>query len=480
VVVPLAVGLAAAVLFGWLVGRPSGGLLLLCWWAATLGVSALVVGVVARQLERLLPLVALLRLSLAFPDRLPSRTRLALRAGSVRRLQAQAAELAAHGEVEASEAAETVLVLAAGLNSHDRRTRGHCERVRALSEVIADELRLSPQDHDYLRWASLLHDCGKVMVDAEILNKTTPLSAEEWDVIRRHPQEGARIAAPLRGWLGEWSNAIEQHHERWDGGGYPKGLAGSEITLAARIVSVADAFDAMTSVRSYNTPMSMAAARAEITSKAGVQFDPDVVRAFLMVSTRRLHNVMGPLSWVAMVPFAASGVASAMGTSARRAQAMASAAGGGAAVAAAVGLGVLAPASTSPPAPRVAAARTAPPPAVKFVPSAEVAPEPTPSPPPAPEPATARVAAVRSVAPAPRASAGSPAAAVSTPAPVPATPAPPPSPGPTAPPPKPPAPGPSYLVHVQVQVQQAGLGASVGAVPGVCARVGPLGPSASC
>src|SRR4029077_15022459 len=135
---------------------------------------------------------------------------------------------------------------------------------------------------------------------------------EEWEIIRRHPEEGARIAAPLQTWLGEGSKAIEQQHERWDGGGYPKGLAGSEISLAARIVAVADAFDAMTSVRSYNTPISMAAARTEITGKAGVQFDPGVVRAFLMVSTRRLHNVMGPLSWIALVPFAASGVASAM------------------------------------------------------------------------------------------------------------------------------------------------------------------------
>src|SRR5438132_10004741 len=117
VIVPLAIGLAAALSFSAVVTRPAGGVLRLLWWAGTLAVSAVTVGVVARQLERLLPLVALLRLSLAFPDRLPSRTRLALRAGSVKRLQAQAADLAAHGDVGASQAAEGVLVLAAGLTS---------------------------------------------------------------------------------------------------------------------------------------------------------------------------------------------------------------------------------------------------------------------------------------------------------------------------------------------------------------------------
>jgi hypothetical protein len=352
--------------------------------------------------------------------------------------------------------------------------------------VIAEELHLTPENHDHLRWASLLHDCGKVMVDAEILNKSTALSAEEWAVIRRHPEEGARIAAPLRTWLGEWSDAIEQHHERWDGGGYPHGLTGPDISLAARIVAVADAFDAMTSVRSYNTPMSMAAARAEITAKAGAQFDPDVVRAFLMVSTRRLHNVMGPLSWIALVPFAASGVASAMGTSARRAQGIVSVAGGGAAVAAAAGLGVLAPAISAPqPAPVVAAPEASPPPVVVFVPSAQSTPEPPAAPAPQPAPVAPAVTRPRTTAPAVatpvshRSPEGGPTApAPAPPGPTPA-PAPPANPAPKPPPPPPPSTGPGYLVHVQVQVPQAGVAASAGAVPGVCARVGAVG-SASC
>src|SRR5207237_8967252 len=98
-----------------------------------------------------------------------------------------------------------------------------------------------------LGWAALLHDCGKVMVDANVLNKASSLADAEWAAIRRHPDEGARIAEPLHDWLGEWSLAIAQHHERWSGSGYPRGLAGDEISLAARIVAVADSFDAMTS-----------------------------------------------------------------------------------------------------------------------------------------------------------------------------------------------------------------------------------------
>src|SRR5205807_10372018 len=171
------------------------------------------------------------------------------------------------------------------LTAHDRRTRGHSERVRALSELIAEELHLAPEERDRLRWASLLHDCGKVTVDSRILNKPGPLDEEEWAIMRRHPEEGARIAFPLRDWLGEWSLAIAQHHERWDGHGYPRGLTGEEISLAARIVAVADAFDVMTSARSYQGPMSTAAARTELTAMAGAQFDPAVVRAFLLVST---------------------------------------------------------------------------------------------------------------------------------------------------------------------------------------------------
>ena len=491
-ILPLAVGLAAAIAVSWIVPRPAHGPLVALWWLGALGASALAVALVLRPVERLLPLVTLLRLSLAFPDRTPSRMGLALRAGSVRRLEAEVAELRAHGrELEAGRAAELVLVLAAALNTHDRRTRGHCERVRALSEVIAEELELSPEDRNHLRWASLLHDCGKVMVDADILNKSGKLTAEEWEVMRRHPEEGARIAAPLRGWLGQWSDAIEQHHERWDGGGYPKGLGGEDISLAARIVAVADSFDAMTSVRSYNTPMSAAAARAEITTLAGAQFDPSVVRAFLMASTGRLLRVVGPLSWLSWLPLLGTGVASAAELPARHARAALSAVGGGTALTAAAVLGVIGPVvPTPPPAAHVASAPLAPP-VVRLAPAGATAPQPpppAPAQPPAPAPPVARPAAVAVAARAPMAprlaapAGGSPRpVAPTTPAP-PSTPppaSPPPPPAPSTPPPGPATPPPP-LVHIEVQVAPAHLSAAVAAVPGACARVATADPPASC
>ena len=127
----------------------------------------------------------------------------------------------------------------------------------------------------------------------------------EWQEIRDHPLEGRRLVAPLAPWLGAWSLAIEQHHENHDGSGYPFGLSGDEISLGARIVSVADAFEVMTAVRSYKKAMSPVAARTELTRCAGSQFDPAIVRAFLNVSIGRLRWVIGPVSWVADVPFVA-------------------------------------------------------------------------------------------------------------------------------------------------------------------------------
>ncbi|NIR39344.1 MAG: HD domain-containing protein, partial [Actinobacteria bacterium] len=93
-----------------------------------------------------------------------------------------------------------------------------------------------------------------------------------------HPNEGWKLVQPLRGWLGEWARATRDHHERWDGGGYPRGLRGHEISRAGRIVAVVDAFDVMTSRRTYSEPMSFETARAELARCAGAQFDPDVVR----------------------------------------------------------------------------------------------------------------------------------------------------------------------------------------------------------
>jgi hypothetical protein len=197
---------------------------------------------------------------------------------------------------------QAVLELVLALNVHDKRTRGHSERVRVFTDLIADELKVDEAGKARLRWAALLHDVGKLEVPAKILNKPGKPSEAEWQVLRRHPEEGARLVAPLLPWLGEWGPAVAQHHERWDGTGYPRHLRGTEISLAARIVSVADTYEVMTAPRSYKPSMSVPAARRELTRVAGTQLDPHVVRALLNISVGRLWRAIGFGAWLGQVP----------------------------------------------------------------------------------------------------------------------------------------------------------------------------------
>ncbi|MDQ1695947.1 MAG: hypothetical protein QOJ03_1300 [Frankiaceae bacterium] len=276
------------------------------WWAIVVGSSTVALYAVDRVARRLLPLAWLLRLSLLFPDQAPKRYRIAADAWSSRRLRDKVEGARAAGDVTPPlEAATQVIGLLASLAAHDRRTRGHCERVRAYNDLLAEELGLSQYDRERLRWAALIHDIGKLKVSRRLLNKPGKPTAREWEVLRAHPQRGAEIAGPLAGWLGPWADTIAQHHERWDGGGYPHGLAGTDITLGARIVGVADAFEVMTSPRPYSRPVGPDAARAELATCAGTQFDPMVVRAFLNVSLGRLRKAMGPIAWFTQVPFLA-------------------------------------------------------------------------------------------------------------------------------------------------------------------------------
>lgn len=274
------------------------------WLLSLFAVSTGVLIWLDRQLRRLLPLAALLKLSLVFPDRAPSRFRSAMRVGSARQLEQRLDEARSGGcEGESmDEAALRIVELATALRVHDRRTRGHSERVRAYADMIAVELGLTASEREKLHWAALLHDIGKLEVPSELLNKDGKPTTEEWAVLRSHPLAGQRMLVPLVGWLGPWASAAWEHHERWDGQGYPLGIAGADITLSGRIVAVADAFEVMTATRSYKKPMSAAEARAELTRCAGAHFDPDVVRALLTLSLGRLHSAMGPTTWIAQLP----------------------------------------------------------------------------------------------------------------------------------------------------------------------------------
>src|SRR5438105_5624521 len=304
VLVPIAASVGVGAVVGRALPRPSGLAATALWWAVVLGTSTAALMLADRLARQLLPLAALLRLTMLFPDRAPSRLAVARRSGTTRTLERRLHRAQHDGvEDEPTKAAVTILALATSLNVHDRSTRGHSERVRALTDMIADELKLPTADRDRLRWSALLHDVGKLTVHPDILNKPGELSEQEWAVIHRHPLEGARLVGPLLPWLGEWAKTIEQHHERHDGKGYPYGLKGEEISLGGRIVAVADSFDTMTAARSYSRAMTPEAARRELARCSGAQFDPAIVRAFLNVSLGRLRMAAGPVAWLAQLPF---------------------------------------------------------------------------------------------------------------------------------------------------------------------------------
>ncbi|NNF53181.1 MAG: cadherin-like domain-containing protein [Acidimicrobiales bacterium] len=271
------------------------------WWA-TLGITVILFAIGSERIfRRLLPIAAVLDMTLAFPDQAPSRFATALRAPSLRALQRSIEDRTIDEQQTPTEAATQLLGMANALSSHDRATRGHTERVRAYAQLIGEEMGLKDDELEMLRWSALIHDVGKLRVRPSVLNTVGRPSDTEWNELAQHPLHGAEMTEPLRPWLGEWVNSAGQHHEKWDGSGYPFGLRREEISLSARIVAVADAYDVMTSARSYKNPFPAADARAELARCAGSQFDPDVVKAMLNVSIAQKR--FSPLAaWIAQVP----------------------------------------------------------------------------------------------------------------------------------------------------------------------------------
>jgi putative nucleotidyltransferase with HDIG domain len=179
----------------------------------------------------------------------------------------------------------TIRALAAALDARDPYTAGHSERVSQTAVVIARQLRLPEPEVAVIRLGALLHDIGKIGLADDVLQKAEPLTADEYEQIKRHPALGARILRQVS-FLEPHLTIVELHHERPDGHGYPFGLRGADVPMAARIVHVADAYDAMTSARAYRPARPPAAAMAELHLYAGTQFDGDCVRA--------LHEALRP------------------------------------------------------------------------------------------------------------------------------------------------------------------------------------------
>ncbi len=179
--------------------------------------------------------------------------------------------------------AATMTSLAEVVEAKDITTRGHLDRTHryglALAERIDPELAARPE----VGYGFFLHDIGKVGVPESVLCKPGPLDDDEWAVMRSHPVIGAQIVSPMR-FLQGAVEIVRTHHERWDGRGYPHGLRGEQIPLAARIFAIADSFDAMTSDRPYRAAMGRERALAEILDGAGTQFDPDVARTFMQLA----------------------------------------------------------------------------------------------------------------------------------------------------------------------------------------------------
>jgi len=258
---------------GWVLLFTGAGALLIAvigsWWLAR---------TVARPIDRLSNSLAQMAKARDFDKPLPP-------TGGSRELDTLTAtfnELRTAVSLAEAESEATYLgvigALATALDARDPYTAGHSQRVADLSVSIGRQMQLSEADLETLRLGALLHDIGKIGVSDAVLRKPTKLTADEFEQIKLHPTLGARILKPLR-FLDAQLAIVELHHERPDGRGYPHGLKGDEIPMFARIVHVADAFDAMTSARAYRGALPVTAAISELWRLIGVDFDAQVVQA---------------------------------------------------------------------------------------------------------------------------------------------------------------------------------------------------------
>jgi len=180
---------------------------------------------------------------------------------------------------------DTIRALAAAIDAKDPYTKGHSERVSEMSVVLAQELNLSDNDIENIEYTALLHDIGKIGIDDSILGKKGSLTDQEFDKIKEHTIMGANIIQPVD-FLKNSYRAIYHHHEKYNGKGYPDGIKSEDIPILARIIAVADAYDAMSSDRPYRKKLSKDKILKELKDQSGKQFDPEIVKALISVLDR--------------------------------------------------------------------------------------------------------------------------------------------------------------------------------------------------
>lgn len=180
------------------------------------------------------------------------------------------------------ELVSSVKTLISVINAKDRYTYGHSERVVLYSRLMANKLNLSKKDKENLIYGAYMHDIGKINIPKEVLMKKMPLTNEEWEMLKQHPENGVEIIKTIDSLSGAMP-IILHHHERYDGKGYPYGLKGEEIPFLARILCIVDSFDAMTSNRPYNKRKTYEEAIEELKRCSGAQFDPELSNAFIEV-----------------------------------------------------------------------------------------------------------------------------------------------------------------------------------------------------
>ncbi len=185
---------------------------------------------------------------------------------------------------------ETLLGLVSALDLREHNTRLHSQRVREYTELIATRFGVDEQTRREIGFGALLHDVGKIAVPDQILLKPGELTGEEWQEMRKHPEAGYRIVKRI-GFLKDAAEIVHAHHERYDGGGYPRGLKGEAIPLGARLFMVADVYDALTSQRPYRSPITHDQAVSEILDQSGTHFDPAVIASFLAVASEDLKLI---------------------------------------------------------------------------------------------------------------------------------------------------------------------------------------------